>query len=1066
MQWQGNRRWRLTARFLGILTLAPTLTWAGNVPAPDMTVEQGRPNENSTEAYLAQLADAHPESEFRRQLRRQRSYATLARGLHLIAEGKNDEAAKEFQTYLTSNPGDVFIRFRFLVLATDLKRHDAAVAAADRILTIVPAFSPALFYRGLAEAALGQKRALQDLSAASKGGNLTPRDLEHARKSLADVALDVGGPEGLKVLDDQITLARGDPSLIIARGQILERLGRLAEAADAYADAAAHAEDTDLKHRAFMFGVYLALKRDDPDGALSLAQKAWALAPGDVETGAVLADTASRLGRADLIETVLGQLPAGMQRRKIQETLANTLFKAGQFEHAATEFGTLAETAEQPAEEYRLRRAAGFAAQSAHDNARAFSEFSRAAEIAPTEEAFAAAADASLQAGRFDEAVSYLDRLAALEAPSARPDILKKMSTIDEQRRRFRDAIAALYHIPPEARDAGVERRLGILSQKTQDLDAAVAHFRRLSQLEPSPENLRLLADAELAARHPEAAAESFARAAKMSTKSAPSFLESQGNALMSIGHALDAAVAYRAAYEMAPRPDLALSIGNAYQSAGLRALAVTFLQRALAEPQLLSPSQLKAAEAALGYAYADEKRYDLAATAFQKALAIAPDNIISLSLARMYRLSGEPKRATEILEQANADLWPSVALEAEYHEERAEAMAAQDRWAEARNELDKAVAIAPTAQRHFRLSQIASRLGDRDAALHELESALASEPDNASYRAALGYALRESRPEEAASLLEEVLAAEPGRQSVREDLGYLYLGLNRNREAVAQFERIIDDHDINPANSSVDDEAIDRKIYGLRSTVDTVEPHWTTLAYTNLCLTGRHCSSREPNLGSLISRNQGGIEIAYQPPDIGYVDGRVFRVFGRTFFEYYPGRISPRSRSFQGGVGVEYKPFRDYNLVISGERLIKLGADAENNWLTRISFSTNAGFDMDPVASSWQYNLLYIDLAGTVKHRHRYLAYGEAREGISFRLTDEIAGAPFVYGIFRGNYGAGRDVSAEVGLGLSLRGFFDKDKYHAPRGSVEFLPRMGYTFHDTRARNGVLVSISIVAGF
>src|SRR5258705_1061128 len=73
---------------------------------------------------------------------------------------------------------------------------------------------------------------------------------------------------------------------------------------------------------------------------------------------------------------------------------------------------------------------------------------------------------------------------------------------------------------------------------------------------------------------------------------------------------------------------------------------------------------------------------------------------------------------------------------------------------------------------------------------------------------------------------------------------------------------------------------------------------------------------------------------------------------------------------------------------------------------------------------------------------------------------------SPFVYGLFRGNYGIGANTSAETGLGASLRGFFDEDKYHAPRDAVELLPRLGYTVHDSLATPSVVFSITVVARF
>jgi tetratricopeptide (TPR) repeat protein len=439
----------------------------------------------------------------------------------------------------------------------------------------------------------------------------------------------------------------------------------------------------------------------------------------------------------------------------------------------------------------------------------------------------------------------------------------------------------------------------------------------------------------------------------------------------------------------------------------------------------------------------------------------------LTLALARTYRLTDQPQRALDTLAPLSAGPWPSAAFEAEYHDEVSRAEDALGRPSEAREELERAVALEPTAERSFRLSQLAERLGDHEEARRQLEAAVKAEPENTEYKAALAYALRKSGDlTGAAQLLSGVLAVAPNRYALHEDLGYTYLGLGENDKAIDQFKWSIDNQQLYPSETQEEREATANTIEGLRRTINAVEPHWTAYGYTNLCLTGNYCERRTRNLESLISTNQGGLELDYQPPAIGYVDGRIFQGFARTFFSYAPGTISPQGDSFQGGVGIHYKPLSDYNLVLSGERLIKFGSDAVNNWEGRVSFSASSGYEIDPVASRSLYSLLYVDLAGTAQSPHQILTYADGRGGVNFQLADRIVISPFVYGIFRGNYGIGANTSAETGLGFSLRGFFNEDTYHAPRDSVELLPRLGYTVYDSLAPNSIVFSITVVARF
>jgi tetratricopeptide (TPR) repeat protein len=439
----------------------------------------------------------------------------------------------------------------------------------------------------------------------------------------------------------------------------------------------------------------------------------------------------------------------------------------------------------------------------------------------------------------------------------------------------------------------------------------------------------------------------------------------------------------------------------------------------------------------------------------------------LTLALARSYRLTNQPQKALDTLASLAGGPWPAAAVEAQYHDEVARDEEALGRSREARGELEKAVALEPTAERRFRLSQLAERSGDREEARRQLEAAVAAEPRNMEYKAALAYALRNSGDfARAAELFSEVLAAEPNRYALHEDLGYTYLALDENDKAIEQFKWVIDNQQLYPAETEEEREATARTIEGMRRTIDAVEPHWTAYGYTNLCLTGHYCERRTRNLESLLSSNQGGVELDYQPPDIGYVAGRTFQGFARTFFSYAPETVSPEGNSFQGGVGIHYKPLPDLNLVLSGERLIKFGANAINNWEGRISFSTSSGYEIDPFATQSRYSLLYLDFAATPQTPHQILTYADGREGINFTLADRMVVSPFVYGIFRGNYGVGANTSAETGIGASLRGFFNEDKYHAPQDAVELLPRLGYTVYDSLATPSVVFSITLVARF
>src|SRR6516162_4686593 len=457
-------RLHATLLWVALLFLPPSncaVSVAAESVAP--SAPDGAATTGAADAYLARLRAALPRSWLQREFQRQRSFPAFAHSRQLVAKGQYQEAFDELERYLASDPDDLVIQFGYLILAIDLKRYPAAVNAADRVLAFVPDFVPALFYRGLARAALGENReALTDLAAAVDSDTLAPGDSQYARRSLAVAA--VAGP----ATADTVTLldreeARWGPgpdgTLLVAKGQLLERLGREAEAMVAYDEAARVASDNEDKRAAWVFGAELGLKSGDPAGALSRAEAAWKLAPDNPEVATVLAEAASKLGRTDLVEAAERAIKAGSaMNSEIRESLANALFRVGRFDQAAANFEELAAAAVSPTDEYRLRRAAGFAAQAANDASRAFSELQRAASINPEPEALSAAAEASLQAGHLDVAAADLARLADVTDGKNQDHALERLSVVAEQSGHFKEALAALDLIPSDRRDSGVER--------------------------------------------------------------------------------------------------------------------------------------------------------------------------------------------------------------------------------------------------------------------------------------------------------------------------------------------------------------------------------------------------------------------------------------------------------------------------------------------------------------------------------------------------------------------------------------------------------------------------------
>jgi tetratricopeptide (TPR) repeat protein len=720
---------RATLPLLAVLFLPPA-NCAISVAAESgaTSIPDGVTTTGDADAYLARLRTALPQSWLQREFQRQRSFPAFAHSRQLVAKGQDQEAFDELERYLVSDPDDLVIQFGYLILAIDLKRYRAAIGAADRVLASVPDFAPGLFYRGLARAALGEnKEALPDLAAAVDSNALAPADNQYARRSLAMAA--VASPtaaDALVFLEREEARWGADGALLIAKGQLLERLGRETEAAVAYDEAARLATDNEERRVAWVFGAELALKSGDLTGALSRAEAAWKLAPENPEVATVLAEAASKLGRTDLVEAAeRATKAAGAMDRGIRESLANALFRVGRFDQAATNFEELAEAAVSPAEEYRLRRAAGFAAQAANDTSRAFSELQRAASINPEPEALSAAAEASLQAGHLDVAAADLARLADVTDRKDRDHALERLSVVEEQSGHFNDALAALDRIPSDRRDAGVERRSAFLAAKLPDRNVAVGHAERLAALESTPANLRALGEAQLSAGRPDAAVESFRRALDLQPEKDPTLREMLANTLVAVGRPSVAATEFETLAAVAElRADknrLQLAAGFAALKAGDSSRALIAFRQAV-DIEANRKSLEAAAETALQVGQRAE-----AAGYLERLAALEDEDVDSRvghldRLSFVYEMAGDTRKALEALAR-----------------------------------LPKAAQSNPEIIR--REAVLAQKLGDRQAMLAHLRELVAAEPSENNLAALADAQIGAGQSGAAAMTLESLLA-------------------------------------------------------------------------------------------------------------------------------------------------------------------------------------------------------------------------------------------------------------------------------------------------------------------
>ncbi|MGN6389960.1 MAG: NfrA family protein, partial [Burkholderiaceae bacterium] len=313
----------------------------------------------------------------------------------------------------------------------------------------------------------------------------------------------------------------------------------------------------------------------------------------------------------------------------------------------------------------------------------------------------------------------------------------------------------------------------------------------------------------------------------------------------------------------------------------------------------------------------------------------------------------------------------------------------------------------------------------------------------------------------------------QPRRAAIAEELGYANARAGRNDEAVAWFKKAIDiglDRTIRqtlvtrllPEPGADDDRGRDRRrdgddsdsdgddsdsgdvsrIYRLRQQVRDMSRRFQFNAYQSYRANARsNVASIVPGFqtGGLIP-SQGGVEFTYQPPGIGYRDGRTFRVFSRLLWSNELGSLKPDPHSLQAGLGVQFKPFREQDAYLSLERLVKGGNQSQDNWLVRGSWGWSDGYEMKPGVPSWNQTIVYLDAGYFVQHGPIKSTFGEVRQGRSFNYRNLATITPHLLLAGRKQWpDPGQGSYAEAGVGVAVKALFNETRYEAPRSRVEF---------------------------
>lgn len=716
------------------------------------------------------------------------------------------------------------------------------------------------------------------------------------------------------------------------------------------------------------------------------------------------------------------------------------------------------------------------------------------------------------QRGQFDKAVKTLEqglkaggdpalRLQLAEVLASRGDIGRATREVarfeprtNEQRRRVADVYArvgdapkAIAYLKPAATTAEARLQLGQyyleVGQPEQALGALNAVLENKAQPAERVAALRQAAYVQARLGNETEALRLFQQALGQGD-TAPETHKEVAYLFTRLGRHHDAINQLANLPPDAIGPDILLLTARSYTAIQRPADAARYYEAASATAERLPSAEQAALYAELGHYYSEQGRFEQAHDNWVRASLLHDDPAMQQSLAYAEEMLGRPGDAIGRLVKLAGSL-ADQRQQAILHDQLARLYEMQGDTTRAATAAEQALALGSTPERHYHRAMLAMKLQDQVVARRHLERATDAAPDNAEYAQQLAYVCKSQKDTPCAvRMFENVVRIDPNRSEVFEDLAYSYTEGGNNERAVEWFKRAIDTHlnkrqmqalvsylqepaGINPqtgapviggaAASGEED-----RVHRLRQQVRDMSRRYQFNVYQSYrSNTNSGTSDVTPGFqtGGLIP-SQGGVEFLYQPPGIGYQDGRTFRTFARMLWSNRPDSLRINSETLQGGVGVEYKPFREQNIYVSMERLIKVGDQSQDNWLARASWGFADGYELKPGQASWNHTIVYADVGYLLQREKTKSVFAELRQGRSYNYLNKAMITPHITVAGRGQRPDPADASyLEVGAGVAVKAFYNETRYEAPRSSAELVVQYRKPVNNERTGGWVMAA-------
>lgn len=358
-----------------------------------------------------------------------------------------------------------------------------------------------------------------------------------------------------------------------------------------------------------------------------------------------------------------------------------------------------------------------------------------------------------------------------------------------------------------------------------------------------------------------------------------------------------------------------------------------------------------------------------------------------------------------------------------------------------------------------WKFAETAERKGNVAKALEYGNESVAAWPDSTARRLQFAYLAKRHHQEAlAAEQMEKAvqLSKGPVPVAVLRDLAYTLKNLGKNAKAMKYFEQSIDAAE-KPESLPVEErrKAIELN-YDLRREHETLERKWTVYSAVTYW---------KPSGGDALV--QASVEFDWQ---IYNNNGRKLALFNRYYgnvwsqspnspgpFAWSPVIVSYGWETTQGGVGINWKPLTNANLVLSIENQFPVGRQGDQGWLYRVGYSWDQGYEFKPYVKSWSYRTFYGEYDYWTNNKRNSFGI-ETRWGRSTRLGGLSSRSVFTPHIFfTANYDSGyaaydqSNWAMAAGPGFVYRKWYREDKYNAPRSYWDFIVQYRFRLGSRR---------------